>query len=300
MTSRHYRNDLAQFGVLPWGSDLFVNSERSRGILGTAAAIAIGLGSAAASAATNIYATKKAGGINERAIAAQQASEAAALKVEQEALQKQQEAQQRQLAADAASQQRALELEERRRVDTQTRFEAQRLAEAEARKQYYTFEDQRWRDYVAAHSPSWAVGQRAYGSLADLLNLPRGTTGLAPGPSTAPTATPTFAGPVAGGALPVSGGGSLADFLPESMRSYVPAGTTVPPAGSTSSVPGAPGSGSLSNRGRAILARRMPRVDMPTGSNPLTLAKLMEWAQMASSGGVNLKGGIPVPRPAMR
>lgn len=149
----------------------------TRGIIGTAAMIGIALASAGATAATNIYGTKKAASVNEKSITAQAASEEASRKAELEA-------QASQNAANAAE-------AEKQRQATAAEAEQRRQAEIASRNQYYAFEKQRWDDYVRVHQPSWNVGSSAFNSLAGMLGV-AGGGGTPNVGSSAPTPSPAI------------------------------------------------------------------------------------------------------------
>ena len=121
--------------------------------ISTGAAIAMAV-AASVSAASNIYATKRAGKINQQSIEAQERAEREAAAIERERLKAEQ-----------------AEAEARRKQE-----EAQRAA-------YYAFEQKRWDDYVRTQTPYWNVGQQAYGSLLDLAGGGlRGSQAPLPGP----------------------------------------------------------------------------------------------------------------------
>lgn len=210
---------------------------------------------AAANVATNVYSTKKAAGVNEKSIAAQGASEARAVQLEREALKAQQ--------AEADKQRQYAEW--RARVDDQ------------ARKDWQAFENQRWQDYVRAHSPYWATGQQAFQSLSELAGLPGGGGASAGAPATGSAGSLAT---LAGGAMPTAGASGAAP-LPTASTS--PAGATSP------AVAGTPTSGAVSSRGRyleGVRARTRPPATMPQVSKGLlSLAEIAQLAQMTGGRG---------------
>jgi hypothetical protein len=114
--------------------------------LGTAAALAIALGSAGATAASNIYSTRSAAGINRRSLDLQATSD--------------------QQAADEA----------RATREASERLERDRMAAAEAARQdAIALDKQRWNDYVTAHTPQWQAGQRILQSLFEMANVQPGS-----------------------------------------------------------------------------------------------------------------------------
>ena len=82
--------------------------------IGTAAAIAIGLGSAGATAASNIYGQRSASKTNERAIDAQRVAEAEAARIENARLQEERAAHERSLAAAEKGRQEGLAFDRER------------------------------------------------------------------------------------------------------------------------------------------------------------------------------------------
>ena len=105
-----------------------------RGLIGTAAAIGIGLASAGASAASNIYGSKRAGSYNEKALRAQERADQDAMRFEREQAERNEVARRENLAAD----------------------------------------QKRWDDYLNAHKDRWAMGGRVLGDLYDMAGRGRG------------------------------------------------------------------------------------------------------------------------------
>jgi hypothetical protein len=107
--------------------------------IGAGVALAIGLGSAAASAGTSIYAAHRAGSTNDKSVAAQQASEAGDRQLARE-----------QLAANERARQDALKLDQ-----------------------------QRWGDYISAHQPLWNQSGQIFGNLVNMATGQRGGAPMA-------------------------------------------------------------------------------------------------------------------------
>lgn len=122
--------------------------------LGTAAAIAIGLGTAGAQTAASIYNTRSANKTNQQALEAQ-----------------------RQEADRAAELERERLAEERAAREAQLALERERDAErARVREQMMQMDAQRWNDYLSIHQPHWALGANVLGNLYDLAGIPRGAS----------------------------------------------------------------------------------------------------------------------------
>ena len=160
--------------------------------IGTAAAIAIGLGTAVGQTATSIYGTKKSGDVNRQALQAQERGD-----VRADAYNREELALQREIA-------------ERQRL-----LEEQKLADARAARQAAMDMDrQRWTDYININRPNWDVGRRVLGNLQDLAGYSGGGR-----PSSAPIQAPAMpgSGPAPAGAsfgtdARMSRGMSLADL----------------------------------------------------------------------------------------
>ena len=150
---------------------LAILSERDRrGILGSAAAIAIALGTAGAQAATSIYGTRTAGRQNQQAMQAQERGDVRADAYNREAL-----TQQRELA------------------DKTRALEEQALAEKKAaREAAMAMDRQRWTDYVDINRPHWQLGSQVLGNLYDLAGY-RG--GGMPGSASVPAPAMSETGP---------------------------------------------------------------------------------------------------------
>ena len=170
-----------------------------RGLIGTAAAIGIGIAAAAGQTIASVHGTRTAGRENRRAVEAQQTSERTALDIEREAL-----------ANDRAQQEEAQRIEqervelERQRHEDNLAFERQRQADALAlqREQdqqrqmryqdWLASEEGRWGDYIKANQPTWNIGNQAFGQAAGLMGLagavPRGA--MPPPGTRAPVAAP--------------------------------------------------------------------------------------------------------------
>src|SRR3990167_5232215 len=102
-----------------------------RGVIGTGALIGIALASTGAQAATSIYGTKKAAGVNERSIAAQEAEGERALAFERE----------------------------------------EALRREQARKEAMAVDQARWEDYLRANEPTWRAGGQVLTNLYDLAGM---------------------------------------------------------------------------------------------------------------------------------
>lgn len=114
-------------------------------MIGTAAMIGIALGTAGAQTAASIYNSKKASGVNEKALATQERSDRDAM---------------------------AFERENAARQDAFAREEADRRDAA--RKELMAVDQQRWQDYLRANEPMWRRGGEALGNLYDLAGMGRG------------------------------------------------------------------------------------------------------------------------------
>lgn len=125
-------------------------------MIGTAAALAIALGSAGATAASNIYGTKKAAETNKRSLEATERDSVRAADLEREST--------RELLA--------FQREEAARRDA-------------ARQQAMEFDRQRWGDYTRIHEPHWQMGSGVLQSLTGLAGV-KGGPAPRPGPSGPP------------------------------------------------------------------------------------------------------------------
>lgn len=154
--------------------------------IGAGVALAIGLGSAGASAATSIYSSHKAGSVNEKSLAAQAKADADAAAIEREKI----------------------------------------AANERARKDAMAVDQQHWNDYVRVHEPIWQTGQQAYRSLLDLANggSARSQPAL-PQPSAMPSGAPMSAPPPASRSLmdlATGSGPSSAPVSPGRMAAAMP------------------------------------------------------------------------------
>ena len=133
--------------------------------LGTKAIIALVLGTAGASAATNIYAAKRAGDTNRRS-----------------------------LDASERSDQRALAFEREEAARKERQYQSEAAWREKATQQAIDLDKQRWADYVAIHRPHWQLGASTLSSLYDLAGFTGGETAPAAMPTGGPPGTMAPAG----------------------------------------------------------------------------------------------------------
>lgn len=223
-----------------------------RGVLGTAASIALGIGAIAGSTASSVYGTRAAAGQNRRAIDATERGDTRAAEIERERLAEEKRALDAQLA-EARREREAQLAEERRWREEQARLQRE---EAARKERLYTEavgrDRERWQDYLRINEPHWRQGSGVLGSLYDIA----GFSGQAPGfaPPTQPAQGSTMAS-----------GGSV--FAPPNTYSS----TNAPPSSVLTA------RGGTSFRGRAF-----PLMSPPATSSPLSsLSSLMQLANLA-------------------
>lgn len=125
----------------------------------TSTAIALAVGSAGATAASNIYSAHRAGSTNDKSLEAQKQADTTAAAIEREKM----------------------------------------AQNEQARKDMMAVDSQHWNDYVRTHEPYWQTGQQAYGNLLQLANggqaspmsMPGAPPQGAPPPGAPPQGAPT-------------------------------------------------------------------------------------------------------------
>ena len=136
-------------------------------MIGTTAAIALGLGAIGGQTAAGIYGTRSAGRQNRRAqdLQADEGRRAQEDARAERELIAQQAAEDRRLLAEEQTARRALD--ERKQTEAQARW-----------NQAMTQDQSRWQDYLRANEPHWNQGGRVLGNLFDLAGMSGGAPSM--------------------------------------------------------------------------------------------------------------------------
>lgn len=134
-----------------------------RGVIGTAAAIALALG-AGASAGASAYGTRSAAGQNRRATEATERSDVRAGEREEAALAETRREHEADLARQIAEDARV----EQSRQDVLARQRVEDARAEQARQDRLAFAREQWQGYLGAQQPHWRLGADVLGRLSDM------------------------------------------------------------------------------------------------------------------------------------
>lgn len=175
MTQAHlWRDAPAEIGPTRPDGHLALGVE-ARGVIGTAAAIALGIG-AAASAGAQVHGTKSAGKTNKRAIEAGERSDVRAERLEDARIAEDRRAREADLAETKAAREAALQRDK-----------------------------ERWADYLRVNEPFWKAGSGVLSSLYDIAGMGGSAPSYVSPTQPPPGAPPPSAPPPISGTMPIPG-----------------------------------------------------------------------------------------------